>query len=51
MLVVCEQGQTPSPSEAMDPVLKRPDAVTGLENNTHMLPESNRNLCYFITIK
>lgn len=40
MLVVCEQGQTPSPSEAMDPVLKRPDAVTGLENNTHMLPEN-----------
>ncbi|XP_056334552.1 rho guanine nucleotide exchange factor 18a isoform X2 [Danio aesculapii] len=40
LLVMCEHGQSPSSSEAMDLVLKRPDAVTGLENNTHILPEN-----------
>ncbi|XP_005171341.2 rho guanine nucleotide exchange factor 18a isoform X1 [Danio rerio] len=40
LLVMCEQGPTPFTSRATDLVLKKPHAVTGLENNTHMLPEN-----------
>ncbi|KAG1934860.1 rho guanine nucleotide exchange factor [Pimephales promelas] len=40
LLVACEQGQTRSPGEGMDlvPLPKRPDAFSGFESDTCMIP-------------